>query len=533
MNTISLYLLSGAVINEVFSSLAVPFVVVFSIITLVVIFMLIARNYIKVPPNKAAFIFGRGGVKVITGGAAFRIPVLQQIEQLDITLIVIPDLRVENVANIDGIPVTVDGVVNIKFKSDEQSLRAAGERFLGKTQPEIIKFITATMEAALRGICGRMKIEEMIKDRAKFQEAVIEEAEKSLNIVGMGIDIFNIQNIADSRGYIQALGRGPTAAVIKEAEIAEATAHKESRIKATDAHKEGEVTAQRNIKMEYEAQRDTLVAKSMFDAEVAQAQAKAELAGPLQRNKLQQELIREQIKIDEEGTHAEIAVKEQTILREQKAQEAEVVVPAKAQADAKIKTAEGEKISRITTAEGAKQSRILEAEGNKEAIILAANAEKERLAAEGQGKGTAIKAEGEAEASIIELKGKAQGAAILAELKAKAEGLQQIAEAYKQIPEKGYMLEIMKLSPPVIDALSHVFGAISQPLGNIDRVTVYDSAGSDDKGALQRYAQMGPNILFDVVQKLEAQGFDVRGLLNKIGIQTVAPTQSSQTPRNE
>jgi flotillin len=454
---------------------------------------------------------------------------------LDITLIVIPDLRVERVANVDGIPVTVDGVVNIKFKSDDRSLLAAGERFLGKSQPEIVKFITATMEAALRGICGRMKIEEMIKDRAKFQEAVVEEAEKALAAVGMGIDIFNIQNIADEKGYIQALGRGPTAAVVKEAEVAEATAQRESRIKSTDAHREAEITAQENLQKEYQAQRDTAVKKAGFDAEVGQAEAKAELAKPLQRNITSQEVVTEEVKVEEARVTAEIAVQERTILRQQKAKEAEVVVPAKAAADALIREAEGKKQSAILEAEGEKQADILKADGEKQARIFKAEAQRKELEAKGTGEGTAAKEKGLGEAAAIEATGKAEaavikakGESVLAELTSRAEGLKRLAAAYKELPSQAYVLEMLKLLPPVVEAAGQALHAITAPLGAIDHLTIYDSAAGEGKHALARFAGTVPTILLDLLNQAKATGIDIQGLLQKVGIQ--ATDVSAKSP---
>ncbi len=64
---------------------------------------LFARNYIKVPPSMVAIFYGRKhtltdesgnrstvGFRVVRGGAALRVPVLEQVEYLSLNIISIP-----------------------------------------------------------------------------------------------------------------------------------------------------------------------------------------------------------------------------------------------------------------------------------------------------------------------------------------------------------------------------------------------------------------------------------------------------------
>jgi flotillin len=95
----------------------------------------------------------------------------------------------------------------------------------------------------------------------------------------------------------------------------------------------------------------------------------------------------------------------------------------------------------------------------------------------------------------------------------------KVAQAYKEFNEAALQLETLKLLPPVIDTLGPIFSAIAAPLGNIDRLTIYDSGGGGNaEGALQRYAGVAPGVVFDFLQKAKAVGLDVQGMLGKLGI---------------
>ncbi|GAB4319265.1 MAG: flotillin family protein [Candidatus Sumerlaeia bacterium] len=533
-------------LREILGEFTVPFLVLIGLFAVIALLVALNRLYIRVPPNRAAFFYGSVGgllsgkgrrhVEVVTGGSKLRIPFFQEVAWLDLTELTIPDLKVVDVPNVDGILVTVDAVANVKFQNDERSLMAAGERFLGKSQQELKNFVLSTLEANLRGICGNMKIDEMIRNRHRFQAEVMEEAGKALSVVGMQVDILNIQNITDKRGYINALGRGPTAEVVRDAEIAEALALRESKIKATNAHREAEVVAQENLKQEAEAQKNTQVAIAQFKASTEAEMAKAAQAGPLSDAIARQQVTRELVKIEEVKAQAEIGVQEQLIQREQKSQEAQTVVPAKAAADAMVKRAEGQKQSDILTADGQKYKQIALAEAQKEQLALEGSGKAAQMKAIGEAEGSAIRARGEGEAAAIKAKGEAEGARIFAELKARAEGLEKIAQAYAKLPDKGYALEMLKLLPPVIEGAAEVFAAISSPLGNIQKLTVYDSGrsgGGDGPGqnALNRFASITPTVFFDFLQQLRALGIDVNALLKKAGV-TVEELEQEAAARN-
>ncbi|MFH1699300.1 MAG: SPFH domain-containing protein [Candidatus Zixiibacteriota bacterium] len=434
------------------------------VIAFFVLVRALAAFYIRVPPNRAAYFYGaRSGKKgiqkisitdgagaptitvlppgtvVVTGGGRIRKPIIEDVQFLDLTEISLPQIRVENMPNVDGVLVTVEAVANIRFRDDAQSLLAAGSRFLGMNREQIQGVARETLESNLRGVIGTLTVDQLIKDRDAFRQKVLGEAGEDLSRLGMQIDVFNPQSIFDQQGYIEALGKKRTAEVKRDATIGEAEAQAEAKKKSTDAERDAEVVAQNNEKLKAEARKKADVAKQTYAAEVYRETAITDQAGPLVSAEQRQKVIIAEVKMEEERSRAQIAVEEQNILREQKAQEAAIVVPAKANADAQVREAEGYK-----------QAETAKADGDKYATIARADASRHKMTAEGTGRASADKSIGLAEADVIERQGLARAVSV-----------SELAKAYQQFNEAAITLEVLKVLPQAIESLGNVFGAIA------------------------------------------------------------------------
>jgi flotillin len=151
---------------ENLQTLTVPLLVVLLALALVMVSYLIARNYIKVSPNAVAVLSGRRrkmadgrvvGYRMVRGGAALRIPLLEKVEYLHLNVMTIP-LEIRRAYTLKGVPVSVKAVANVKIRGDETSLQAAAERFLGMTHVEVQKVIFQTLEGHLRSILGTLTV---------------------------------------------------------------------------------------------------------------------------------------------------------------------------------------------------------------------------------------------------------------------------------------------------------------------------------------------------------------------------------------
>jgi flotillin len=490
--------------------------------------MLISRNYIKVSPNQAAVISGRkrkladgsvAGYRLVRGGATLVFPFLEKVEYLNLNVITVP-LATSRAYTVQGVPVSVKAVANVKIKGDDASLRAAAERFLGMPQQEFHRLIFQTLEGHLRAILGTLTVEEINNDRLSFAQKLTTEAAGDLEKMGIGMDALTIQEISDEEGYLDALGKRRTAEVKRDAEIGQAEANRDSKIKASLALQEGE-----KVRLETEAQiaqsnRETEIQKAQVQAQIEAERAKANQAGPLADAKAQQEVTAEEVRVERVRTQEQISVQEQEVLRKEKELEATVV-----------KQAEADRKAAVLRAQGMQEAAILEAEGRKQAQIAIAEADAKTLEREGQGRAAAVAAEGKAEAERIravglaeaeklEAKGLAEAKAIEAQGLAEAAAIKEKAAAWREFNDAARLQTVLEKLPSIIESSAPVFRAVSEPLGKIDKIVMIDQGGNGNgESGINRFAQTGPTVIFSLLQQLQALGLNWPEVLAQLGIE--------------
>jgi flotillin len=448
---------------------------------------------------------------MVKGGAALRIPLLEKVEYLSLNVLTIP-LEIKRAYTVKGVPVSVKAVANVKVRSDDTSLQAAAERFLGMSHDQIQRVIFQTLEGHLRSILGTLTVEEVNSDRQSFAQKLTSEAATDLEKMGIGVDVLTIQEISDEEEYLNALGKRRTAEVKRDATIGEAEATRDSKIKSAQALQEGEKAKFGADAEIAQAQRDFAIRQAQYQAEIETQKAKAAQAGPLANATARQGVVAEEVKVERTRTQEMISVQEQEVMRKQKELEATVIKPA-----------EAERQAAITRAEASKQSAILEAEGKRSAMIAMAEAEQEKLRKEGIGRAAAVEAEGRAEAAKIEAVGLAQAKAIEAQGSAEAAAILRKAEAWKQFNEAAKLQTVLEKLPSILQASTGIFGAVAAPLGNIDKVVVIDQGGGTADGGtsgMTRLAKTGPAVVFSLLQQLEALGLNLPGVLQQLGVKT-------------
>lgn len=503
------------------SQLVLPIIVVVVLLALFIATGLFSRNYIKVAPNVVAVFSGRKrklsdgrivGYRMVRGGAALRIPLLEKVDYLSLNVMTIP-LEIKRAYTLKGVPVSVKAVANVKIRSDETAMHAAAERFLGMTHENMQRVIFQTLEGHLRSILGTLTVEEVNSDRQSFAQKLTSEAATDLEKMGLGVDVLTIQEVSDEEDYLNALGKRRTAEVKRDATIGEAEATRDAKIRSAQALQEGErakLGAEAEIAM---AQRDLSIRQAQYLAEVETEKAKAAQAGPLSQARARQAVVAEEVKVERTRTQELISVQEQEVLRRQKELEATVIKPADAERQAVI-----------VRAEAAKQSQVLEAEGRRSALIAIAEAEQERLRKEGIGRAAALEAEGKAEAAKIEAVGLAQAKAIEAQGVAEATAILRKAEAWKQFNEAARLQTILEKLPAIIEASSGVFGAVAAPMGKIDKLVVIDQG----TGGAHRVAQTAPTVVFQLLQQLQALGLDIPALMAQLGLKQNSGSEPAQ-----
>lgn len=218
------------------------------------------------------------GFRVVFGGRAFRMPLLETVERMDVSLITVP-MTVHGAYSEGGIPLNMHAIASVKVSSNPKFVGNAIERFLGRGRNEIGRVAKETLEGHLRGVLATMTPEEVNEDRLKFAEKLSNEAEDDLVKLGLELDTLKIQHVADDRNYLESIGRTRIAERLAEAEVAESDAQRAAEEAEAAAGALGQVAlsrAQANIQRkqnELRQIRAELEGKARSEEERAEAAA--------------------------------------------------------------------------------------------------------------------------------------------------------------------------------------------------------------------------------------------------------------------
>ncbi len=247
---------------------------------------------------------GKSNYQIVKGGRHFRVPLVQRVDRLDLTNMVI-DLAVAGAYSKGGIPLMVQGVANLKVAGHEPVLGNAVERLLGKSREDIKSIAKDVLEGNLRGVLARLTPEEVNEDKIAFAEELMTEAETDLSRLGLVLDNMKIQNVSDDRGYLNSIGRKQSAELIKRSRIAEARAKANAIVRDANNRERArlrEVEAEEQI-ARAQAERRIVDAKTRGTARIAEEQGKvqAELArvnGAIEKEEARVEETRSRLEAD-------------------------------------------------------------------------------------------------------------------------------------------------------------------------------------------------------------------------------------------
>jgi len=454
-------------------------------VALFVVYLVVRVRYKKAGPDEALIVFGRRkllgkkvrtakgeieGFRIIRGGGTFVWPAWEQYEILSLRMMTL-EIDLPHVYTVQGIPINVKAVAQVKVQGDVDHIRRAAEGFLGMPVDDIQATIKETVAGHLRGIVGTLTVEELYRDQRRFQEKVRDEAHTDLDGMGFEFRSFVFQAIQDDEGYLNALGQPKIQEALKGARIATANADRDAAIEEEQARQQKE---QKRIGVDTEiadADKALSLKKAAIRKEVDVADAQAVKAGEMEL-KVQDIRIADQ-EVERQKLELNAKIREQA---DAKKYEAERL------ADAKKYTVEQEAAAERMRREQA--AKALQAEG-----IAQAEAESVQRRQIGLAEAEAIQARGEAE----------------------AEARRKLAEALKLYNEAGLSIEALKVLPEIA-------AAVSEPLARAGETTIISNGGrpGDGTGAarltddvIQVLTQLGP-----VMKQLS--GVDLDNLLQNI-----------------
>jgi len=378
-------------------------------------------RYAKAGPNEVLVVSGRGRYRFVRGGT-FVWPIFERVQSLSLALLTL-DVHAADAYTKQGVKLMVDGVAQVKVRSDEESIRRAAEQFLGKPTDEIRRVALQVIDGYMRAILGTLSVEDVYLTREEFAQQVRESAQRDLEEMGLQIVSLTIRHIEDEEGYLEALGKPRVAQVKRDAIVGEAKAEEE----AMAARYAADTAIAR-------ARRDKEIKEAEYAAEVATVKAQSDLAYELQKHRKMQEVKREEIAVQLVAKEQEIALQEREIERKRRELETTVMKPADAE---------------------------------RYRIETLAQAEKIRLETEAAGKAEAIRAEGFAEADALKAKGVAE-----------AEAMRQKAESWKEYNQAA-------VTEMFVNILPQLAAAVAEPLSKTEKIVVVGGDGHVGTGAFK------------------------------------------------
>lgn len=283
-------------------------------------------------PNEVLVISGRKwktkdgeevGYRVLAGGRAIRIPIVETVKRMDVTTMPVP-VEVKNAYSKGGTPLDIQAIANVKLSSDPTIVGNAIERFLESDRKEILRVARETLEGNLRGVVATLTPEQVNEDRLQFVERITSDVSRDLMKLGLQIDTLKIQSVSDDVGYLSSIGRTRIAAIIRDAEIAESDAIREAEQIEAQSQQEAEVAKTQNQIAVLEKENELREVKAKLEQQ-ARSEEEISIATAKEKRALFEQTL-QQLRAELERLRLE----------------ADEVLPAKAQQQAKELQARGE-----------------------------------------------------------------------------------------------------------------------------------------------------------------------------------------------
>ncbi|GFH41864.1 flotillin [Lactococcus hodotermopsidis] len=399
-------------------------IIVAALVLFVFLIVLIA-SYKKAAPDEALIITGaalsgssvevnqetNSRVKIVKGGGVFVIPILQQATSMSLTTMKI-DVTVSNTQSKTMVPVNVNATAILRVGSPKPMIAIASEKILGLSGEELREQLEEMVRGQIRTIVAEMEPIALVQDKQGFSESVLNNVVDQMGKFGLEVTGFTITNISDDNGFYSSTYKADIADKRREAANAIAIADFDMRKVAAENEEAAQEAEQKKAQHVSNFEKETAIIKAKNDKEAAESKAIAEQALALETAKAKKEVA--------------VAEGDVAIIEQEKAAEV---------ATKKVQVAEKEFEATIVTKQ---------------------NAETKAIKSKAEADAQQIKAIGNAEAEAIQSKG-------LAEARVQTE-LAKAMEANGQAV----------LAQQIIALLPELAKALSEPLSNIDNMTVFN-----------------------------------------------------------
>ena len=407
--------------------------------------LILVTRYKRCASDEILVVFGKvkGGKasRCIHGGATLVWPLIQDWKKLSLIPMTI-NIPLSNALSQQNIRIHVPSTFTIGISTDPLIMNNAAERLLHLTQDQIESMASEIIFGQLRLTVASLTIEQINQDRDNFLESIRDNVGHELHKLGLFLINVNITDITDDSDYIESIGMKAAAIAVNAAKEDVAIAERDGAIGLAKANRV----------------RDIQVAENAAEAEKGKKAAEADRRVFVQDQESQAVQGENVSRASIADYNADLAEKEAEALRRSE------VARRHAQADI-------EKAQYQLEGERLRAEEIAREEIAKQQIEIAAEAEAERQRRV---------ASGEADAILAIYKAEAEG--IQAVLEAKAAGYSSLVQsAGGDAKAAATLLMVEKIE----DIVARQVEAISNM--KIDKITVWDSAGSGEGGSTANF----------------------------------------------
>jgi flotillin len=451
--------------------------VIFILLVLLVLALLVARQYKRCPSNRILVVYGKGvgtrASKCLHGGGAFVIPLVQAHDYLSLEPICI-DIPLEGALSQNNIRVNVPATFTVGVSTDPVLMNNAAERLLSLPTAAIREQAQDIILGQLRLVIATLTIEEINRDREKFMKLINENVGQEINKIGLDLINVNVRDITDESGYIQAIGKRAAAEAINRAKVEVAQQEQQGATGESIAVREKTVNVAREttgaVQSQKELEQQQRVRVAALEAEAVKGEAES---------RREREIA--------------IAQREAEIVASKKAAEQEQRIRV---AQAESKAVEGENAARTAMTLSTAAFSEVQAESRRRAEVAAAKAteavlvaqreqelarlskdqlapqeiEKKRIEIAAEAEAEKRRREAKGEADAILLKYEAEAAGVQKVMEAKAEGYRRLIEACGTDAQVGPTLLLIEQLPKLVDAQVKAIQNLK-----IDKITVWDT----------------------------------------------------------
>ena len=389
------------------------------------------------------------------------------------------------------IPIVVKWTAQLRADIEtEGALEKAIRGFGSYRSDDISESLKQTLDGEVRAVVATMTPEEVITDKVKFAEQVMNGVAPRMEELGFKLVSLNISEVADKKGHYDNLAAKEREDKRMEAATLSADAQKAIDIKDAEAEQAStEARLARDLAVK-EKTRDVTLRQAAIKAETDTAEADAEVAGELQREIRNQELATRkgevavvQAEQDEKAATAQRAVeltraetdRQRAVINAQ-AEKDQAEINAQANARQEEINAEAKANVVKRNAEGAAQAEEARAEGLANAKRATAKAEADAVNLTAVAEADKIRKTGLAEAEVERAKGEADATAILAKGKAEAEAQRLMADALAANDGANLQVTLAEIQR---DTTVKIFTTVGEAMATVgEKATFIDMGGS-------------------------------------------------------